>query len=313
MSTTAPSATPTATPRATRTLPLAGGVLLASRGGAASEGAARLAAVFAARRHVSMEVLGVMEPIPSDIRDYAPDVDRVLRDYRLQLSETLEAFLVRASIPTATPVAIEEGRPADCIAHRAQARGAALIAIGIGRHAALDRLLGAETAIGISRRTSVPVLAATSDATAPARSIVIATDFSPASQRAAELAMALAADDAIVHLVHVWPWMNEVERAADAATRRRVYEAGTRRMFDELIKSLPTHPAGCFVTHLRHGETETAIIDLARDERADLIALGSHGRGFIDRLALGSVAESVLRTGACSILIAPPTPAEKES
>jgi nucleotide-binding universal stress UspA family protein len=43
-----------------------------------------------------------------------------------------------------------------------------------------------------------------------------------------------------------------------------------------------------------------------------LIALGSRGRGLFDRLTLGSVAEGVLRKAQCSVLIAPPTPTEKE-
>jgi nucleotide-binding universal stress UspA family protein len=305
------TAMPTSTVEtAAKALPLADGVLLASHGGDASEAAARFARAFAARRQVPMEVLGVVEPIPSDLRDYAPDVDRFLKDYRQALSDTLNNLLARTAIGPDAPIAIEEGLPADRIAHRAGIRGAALIVLGIGRHTAVDRLLGVETAIAVLRRAPVPVLAVTRNATTPIHTIVIATDFSPASQRSARLAMAFAAEDATVHLVHAWPWMDMA--GSGAPVWRRVYQAGAQHLFDEMIRELPIPPQGRIVTHLENGEPLTVVRELARDQHADLVALGSQGLGFIERLTIGSVAETVLRTGECSVLIAPPTPAEKE-
>jgi nucleotide-binding universal stress UspA family protein len=44
-----------------------------------------------------------------------------------------------------------------------------------------------------------------------------------------------------------------------------------------------------------------AIVDCAREWGADLIILGSHGRRGLDRLLLGSVAESVVRHAPCSV------------
>lgn len=44
-----------------------------------------------------------------------------------------------------------------------------------------------------------------------------------------------------------------------------------------------------------------AIVDAAREWAADLIVIGSHGRKGIDRLLLGSVAESIVRHAPCSV------------
>jgi nucleotide-binding universal stress UspA family protein len=44
-----------------------------------------------------------------------------------------------------------------------------------------------------------------------------------------------------------------------------------------------------------------AIVDAAREWPADLIVMGSHGRRGLDRLLLGSVAESVVRHAPCSV------------
>jgi nucleotide-binding universal stress UspA family protein len=46
-----------------------------------------------------------------------------------------------------------------------------------------------------------------------------------------------------------------------------------------------------------------AIIDTAREQGADLIAMGSHGRTGINRLLMGSVAERVLTLASCPVLV----------
>jgi nucleotide-binding universal stress UspA family protein len=46
-----------------------------------------------------------------------------------------------------------------------------------------------------------------------------------------------------------------------------------------------------------------AIVDAAREWHADLVVMGSHGRRGLDRLVLGSVAESVVRHSPCSVEI----------
>ena len=51
------------------------------------------------------------------------------------------------------------------------------------------------------------------------------------------------------------------------------------------------------------GEVRECIIDSAARWHADLILLGSHGHKGMGRLLLGSVAESVVRHAACSVLV----------
>lgn len=56
-------------------------------------------------------------------------------------------------------------------------------------------------------------------------------------------------------------------------------------------------------TRVVEAETRAGILDLAKEWRADLIVLGSHGRKGLQRFMLGSVAESVARGANCSVLI----------
>ena len=44
------------------------------------------------------------------------------------------------------------------------------------------------------------------------------------------------------------------------------------------------------------------IVKIAEEERADMIVMGTHGRGGLNRMLLGSVAERVIRLAPCPVL-----------
>jgi len=56
-------------------------------------------------------------------------------------------------------------------------------------------------------------------------------------------------------------------------------------------------------TVIKEGDPRLGIVDYAAQWKADLIVMGSHGRKGLDRLLMGSVAESVARHAGCSVLI----------
>ena len=56
-------------------------------------------------------------------------------------------------------------------------------------------------------------------------------------------------------------------------------------------------------THVVEAEARTGILDIAKEWRADLIVLGSHGRKGLQRFLIGSVAEFVARHADCSVEI----------
>ena len=55
-------------------------------------------------------------------------------------------------------------------------------------------------------------------------------------------------------------------------------------------------------TLLRTGTPQDEIVATVRDEGADLIAIGTHGRGGLNRLMLGSVCDRVIRMSPCPVL-----------
>ena len=51
------------------------------------------------------------------------------------------------------------------------------------------------------------------------------------------------------------------------------------------------------------GRPATEILAEATRQESDLIVLGAHGRGAVEKLLFGSVAEAVARSASCSVLM----------
>ncbi len=61
------------------------------------------------------------------------------------------------------------------------------------------------------------------------------------------------------------------------------------------------------------GGPSREIVEYAREHDCDLIVMGTHGRGGIDRLLLGSVAERVVRSSTVPVVTVPVTATEREA
>ncbi len=56
-------------------------------------------------------------------------------------------------------------------------------------------------------------------------------------------------------------------------------------------------------TEVFSGSIKQSIIDEAKTFEADLIVVGSHGYGFLDRVFLGSISDFVVHHAPCSVLV----------
>ena len=139
------------------------------------------------------------------------------------------------------------------------------------------------------------------------KNILFATDFSDVSQHALLHALAMAKRyDSKLTVVHVAPpeaqtpipmepvplemdWQKK--KAAESLARLEGYEP------------LHMYPHD---TILRQGNPWPEISEVIADKGTDLIVLGTHGRGPVGTLVLGSVAEQVLRHATCPVLTVGP-------
>lgn len=54
---------------------------------------------------------------------------------------------------------------------------------------------------------------------------------------------------------------------------------------------------------VKAGSSSQVIIEIAQEWNADLIVVGSHGRGFWGRVMIGSVSDSIVHNAPCSVLV----------
>ena len=61
-----------------------------------------------------------------------------------------------------------------------------------------------------------------------------------------------------------------------------------------------------FELDIEEGTVAHTIVDAAARRKADLLVMGTHGRGGVEHVVLGSVTEKVLRKAPCPLLVVPP-------
>ena len=143
------------------------------------------------------------------------------------------------------------------------------------------------------------------------KTIVAALDFSDSAPDALDAALALAAagPDSRLHLLHVVPdpvpplWSDELPPPDVPAVERAWFE-GALAQLTSLAVSRALDPGGVTMA-VEMGAPADAIARYATSHQADVIVLGSHGHGTVHRFLLGSVADAMVRHGACAVLIVP--------
>jgi universal stress protein A len=143
----------------------------------------------------------------------------------------------------------------------------------------------------------------------PFHSILVPVDFDSNSRSALDLARQMAtAGDATLHLMHVIGiLLSPGEAASVIVAREDDVKAELEKIAREQLSGARHQ------VYIRTGDTARAIVDTARDLRADLIVMPTHGRRGLPRLFLGSVAERVVREAPCPVLTVRPLAAEDET
>lgn len=134
----------------------------------------------------------------------------------------------------------------------------------------------------------------------PIRKILCPTDFSDSARAAFELACALARDyRASLAVVHVAPPppAYAVEGIAIPLPAEEPDEVRAR-----LVQLYPVTSGVEVEYHVLDGDAGDQIVNAARDAKADVIVMGTHGKSGLTRLLMGSVAESVVRHAPCPVL-----------
>jgi nucleotide-binding universal stress UspA family protein len=142
----------------------------------------------------------------------------------------------------------------------------------------------------------------------PIRQILYATDLSAASTAAWDEAQRLARlSQAELVLLHVVPpFAFPPEGYFPASVYQEMVDAAHGEAHETLGRLLERQvdPWLKVRTRIEEGPAATRILDVAGEEKVDLIVMGTHGRSGLPRLVLGSVADRVVRQATCPVLTA---------
>ena len=207
-------------------------------------------------------------------------------------------------VPDAALGAIEvrTGRAATAICDCAHELRAGLVILGGKHHTTFGRLVGGSTAHALVRCLDMPLLV-TAHTPLPVRQVLASVDLSdaagPTIQQAERFARLFSARLHVVHIVEPLPIIPDTPLQFNDEEVYRRSEEHLERYIWPMIEYPDT------TTSLRRGTAVDAITSEVTDRGAEVVVLGSHGKGWVDRILIGSVTERVLSTLPCSVLVVP--------
>ncbi|MCK6474780.1 MAG: universal stress protein [Planctomycetes bacterium] len=144
------------------------------------------------------------------------------------------------------------------------------------------------------------------------KTVLCSTDLTACGQQALAIAAELAqAHDAKLLVAHFVQGVDERYDFLAGDLARRLAKEAKEKVQAELAHLHKARAVPVEVI-IKKGQPATETLKLIKARKVDLVCIGSHGRGLIDRLILGSVAEQVLRLSPVSVLVAPPTVASHD-
>jgi nucleotide-binding universal stress UspA family protein len=265
-----------------------------------SSGAARALARAVRLPCASIAKLAIVHVAPAGIDDAA----------RAVAIEQLRAAV--GSVPARDGLSVESelvhGDAYAQIIAQARARDCDLVVIGRhGRRAIRDLFIGS-TATRVVRYGDCAVLVVNGEVHESYKRPLVAVDLQDSSLKVIELALSvLDAQVPHVEVMHAYHIPFEgLQYVARTSRLERELEAEARASLARATQAADA-PHVRWLPVIRRGDARSAILAEIATRHCDLAALGTHGRAGLAHVVLGSVAEHVVASAACDVLVARPT------
>lgn len=284
------------------------GIVVGVDGSAASNAAVFWAANDAAMRNVPLTLVHTYKEfvptfpqmaMPSGIAEWQEADGRRVLDQAAGIAEDAapadRTIAVRTELKRAAPV--------PTLAEMSSA--AELVVVGCNGRGAVGRLLLGSVSSGVVRTAACPVAVIRAEASFMPRSnqapVLVGIDASPASEHALAIAFDEASRRGVgLTALHAWsdvglyqlPWLDWKSEAERSLSE---YLAGWQERYPDVkvqrVIALD-HPGRALI---------------AESESAQLVVVGSHGRGGVAGLLLGSVSNAVLHSVHTPVIVARPS------
>ncbi|HEX6904714.1 MAG TPA: universal stress protein [Thermoanaerobaculia bacterium] len=210
-------------------------------------------------------------------------------------------------------VEVRAGVPHRILVEEAGKAAADLIVVGAtGLEPFAAELLGS-TADRVLRKASCPVLVVRGELPVPPRRVLAPVDLSPVSGDSFRCGLDLLAQigggaDVEVRAVHALSFteMLALQRRKDGEVSPEQAERWSGEDLRSFVLENRAEAPLEVDTAVLPGEARFEILQELAERPVDLIVMGTHGRGGVDRLMLGSVASAVVRKAPCSVLLISP-------
>lgn len=143
--------------------------------------------------------------------------------------------------------------------------------------------------------------------------LLITTDLSDVSNRAVEFISKRIPSEvekiSLLTVIDYWPLeLTPGEYIIDPKTIEEyntyLFETRKKQLFEIAKRYFRDGKAECVVLSST-SSAANKICEYAKENRCDLIAIGSHGAGFFENLLLGSTVQKVLKRASCPVLVIP--------
>ncbi|TLW95079.1 universal stress protein [Saccharomonospora piscinae] len=291
----------------------AGAIVVGADGSETSKRAVRWAAERAAGRDVPLHVVyayGLVARFFAAEAPMPPSVINSLLEEAHAIAETAanEARAVAPGVTVRTHVVDEAPVPA--LTRRS--RHAAQVVLGAAGQGGFTGMLAGSTAVAVAAHADAPVVVvrcAPDRQAPPARGpVVVGVDGSPLSERA----LACAFDEAALRgapLVAVHAWADVEDE--NLLRRAKLYFSGTpeegqvRTLLDEQVAGwCERYPDVAVESVAVRDRPRRQLLD--RSTTAQLVVVGSRGRGGFTGLLLGSTSQALIHHASCPVMVVRP-------
>ena len=179
---------------------------------------------------------------------------------------------------------------------------AGLLVLGGKHHSTIGRWLGGSTAHHAVRLIDVPILITTASP-GPFARVLVGIDLSQAAEAALRegqrIATLFGAQLHILHVVEPFPLLANLSLQLDEAA----YYQQSEDVFDRIVSEALGNTNAERV--VRHGLPSQILKEECAAWAADLLVVGTHGRGWIQRALIGSTTNKLLNDLPTSLLVVP--------